>query len=243
MASAKSDKPKAKTKTIIDVTHADSSPPSPNSKSVIVPSRPILKDPMVTDETEEKPVPIKVSREKQIDTGSKAPSIAELAAVAAAESADKTEEKAEGKPADKPAKKTDDEPAAEKTIEPPAKEESEDKPDEKPEPVEKPEEKAPDDKPADEPQEDQPDEAKTTDKEQAAKAAEEAKHDEAVAKMVESKQYYLPINTIEKRRSKRFVALGILLSLLLVLAWADIALDAQLIHVSGVKPVTHFFSN
>ena len=31
--------------------------------------------------------------------------------------------------------------------------------------------------------------------------------------------------------------------LLLLLAWGDIALDANLIQVSGIKPVTHFFSN
>ena len=42
---------------------------------------------------------------------------------------------------------------------------------------------------------------------------------------------------------KRFVALGVLLSILLLLAWADIALDAGLVKVNSVKPVTHFFSN
>jgi hypothetical protein len=39
------------------------------------------------------------------------------------------------------------------------------------------------------------------------------------------------------------VALGVLLSLVLILAWADIALDAGIIQLGNVKPVTHFFSN
>jgi hypothetical protein len=39
------------------------------------------------------------------------------------------------------------------------------------------------------------------------------------------------------------VALGVVLAIVLALAWADIALDAGLIQINGVKPVTHFFSN
>ncbi|HSW85521.1 MAG TPA: hypothetical protein VLF79_02835 [Candidatus Saccharimonadales bacterium] len=84
------------------------------------------------------------------------------------------------------------------------------------------------------------------DAEQAKAAAEveaQAKKDEAIDKLAETKQYYLPIDTVEKKRSRRVVALGIFLSLLLIVAWADIALDAGLIKIEGIKPVTHFFSN
>lgn len=77
------------------------------------------------------------------------------------------------------------------------------------------------------------------DAEAAADAAEAAK----LQKLVNSKKYFLPINAVEQRRSKRFVNLGILLAILLVVAWADIALDAGLIQAGSVKPVTHFFSN
>jgi len=193
-------------KTIIDVTHADSTPPSPNSKSVIVPSRPILKDPMVVEKPEaDEPKAVSKTPEKDIlptavteplssDKPAKAPTVAELA-----ESADQ-----------------EDKPSAEK--EPPAKTPAE---------------------PATEP--DEPDKLDQAAVE--AEAAQQTKHDEAVEKLVESKQYYLPIETIEKRRSKRFVALGILLSLLLIVAWADIALDSGILHLGGIKPVTHFFSN
>jgi len=76
-----------------------------------------------------------------------------------------------------------------------------------------------------------------------AEEAKRAKHDAEIQKLADSKQYYLPINAVEKRKTKRFIALGVLLSLLLVVFWVDVALDAGLIHLSGIKPLTHFFSN
>ena len=82
-----------------------------------------------------------------------------------------------------------------------------------------------------------------SDEELEAEAQAKAKHDEAVQKLIDGKQYFLPINAVEKRRTKNFVLLGLVVSLLLILAWGDIALDAGLITVPGVKPVTHFFSN
>ena len=36
--------------------------------------------------------------------------------------------------------------------------------------------------------------------------------------------------------AKRIVILGVLLAVLLALAWVDIALDAGLVNVNGVKP-------
>jgi len=71
----------------------------------------------------------------------------------------------------------------------------------------------------------------------------EVQRQAAIDKLTDSKKYYLPINAVEKRRSRRFVILGIILSLLLIVAWADIALDSGLIHFNGIKPPTHFFSN
>jgi hypothetical protein len=37
--------------------------------------------------------------------------------------------------------------------------------------------------------------------------------------------------------------LGILLVVVLAVAWVDIALDAGLVEIGNVKPMTHFFSN
>jgi hypothetical protein len=76
-----------------------------------------------------------------------------------------------------------------------------------------------------------------------AEAAEQARHDAALQELVDSKQYALPINTVERRQTKRFVLLGIGLSVLLILIWLDIALDAGIFKLGGLKPVTHFFSN
>jgi len=214
---AKPDKTK---KTIIDVTHADDTPASPTSRSVIVTNRPILKDPMVKedDESPDPTKPVKLdTKEMPAPASLKEPTVAELAAAAA-----KKDKAAEEKPAEptKPESKADAEPA------------------EKPEP--KPAPNTPEATPADDQtdQQKQPDQATLE-----AEAAKQAKHDAAVEKLIESKQYYLPIETEEKRRSKRFVALGILLSLVLILAWADIALDSGILQLNGVKPLTHFFSN
>ena len=70
-----------------------------------------------------------------------------------------------------------------------------------------------------------------------------AEHDAEVEKLIDSKKYELPITTMEKRRSTRFVILGLLLAIFLILAWINIALDAQLIQIEGLNPVTHIFSN
>lgn len=85
-------------------------------------------------------------------------------------------------------------------------------------------------------------EAKPKQKDEAA-AAEQAKHDAAIQELIISQKYELPINSVEKRKAKHFVVLGIFLAILLALAWGDIAADAGIIHINGVKPVTHFFSN
>ena len=216
---------------IADVAHPDKTAAEPTAKSIIVNNRPIIKDPMMkedeaaneatTEPLVTKPNDVKISvkpleedTEKPVETETKAP-IPDTA-------------KAEPEP----------EPVVEKSVV--AKEAGE-----KPAAAE-PEAKAQEDQREDE----QPDEGmdkKQTDQDMAAveeaEAAKLAEHDAAIQKLVEDKQYFLPINTVEKRKTRRFVLLGVVLSLLLALAWADIALDAGLIQISGIKPVTHFFSN
>lgn len=85
--------------------------------------------------------------------------------------------------------------------------------------------------------------AKSKPKPKADQAAADSEEDPAVRKLIESKKYFLPINAVEHRRSARFAAVGIILALVLAAAWVDVALDAGLIHISGLKPVTHLFSN
>ncbi len=110
-----------------------------------------------------------------------------------------------------------------------------------PAPQEKP---APAEQPAPEAGKDNKENAKSKPPSQPdAQAAERAKHDAAIQKLIDSRKYELPINATEKSKSKHFVALGVILTILLVVVWADIALDAGLIHLGGLHSVTHFFSN
>lgn len=85
--------------------------------------------------------------------------------------------------------------------------------------------------------------ALVTDKDLADDEDEVDENEAKIQKLVLEKRYFLPINSQEKRRTDRFVVLGIVLILLLVAAWADIALDAGLVHIDGLKPLTHLFSN
>ncbi len=84
---------------------------------------------------------------------------------------------------------------------------------------------------------------KTKTEQETAALEAETKHQAELDKLVESKQYVLPINAVEKRRSKQAVLLGILLILVLAAAWTDVAMDSGLIHIKGLSPVTHFFQN
>ena len=85
--------------------------------------------------------------------------------------------------------------------------------------------------------------SKTPGEEEEAEASRKAERDANLQKIVDNKTYFLPINAVEKRKTKRIIVLGIVLSLVLAVAWVDVALDAGLIEIGGVKPVTHFFSN
>lgn len=284
----------AAAKSIMDVTRPGKSAPSPNSKSVIVGNRPMLKDPMVVDETDnslakvsskakerlltaplleteepdmaaagetgvtKKPAAAK-PKHKRVEQPAKTPET-----VSHAKSAKVIAPSIDNKPAEPPkligALSVDELPpkaepseAPEKPV--PAKPVPPTEPSSKPAKTEdKPEaqpEAEPEAKPAPQPA------TKPTEEEAKAGAIttagspeavqteddKQAQHQAAVEKLADSKKYYLPINMVEKRRSKHFAVAGIILSLLLIVAWADIALDAGLIKVAGIKPLTHFFSN
>lgn len=213
------EKPKSSSKPIVDVAHPNKSAPSQNSKSVIVSSRPMLKDPMVVDQED---LEITAIEEKKPES-----TITEIAAIAAA---------------DKPAK-TEDKPADDKDAKDAKPETAKEEPNPEPAEPDKSESSADDEVKTDET------DAKEEDKDTAPEnqldidASKEAEHEAAVQKLSDSKKYFLPINAVEQRKSKQFVILGIVLSVILALAWVNIALDAGLIKIPGVKPVTHFFSN
>lgn len=73
--------------------------------------------------------------------------------------------------------------------------------------------------------------------------AEASKSSARLTELVENGTYFLPINSREKRRAKRTAIAGTALIVLLGAAWVNIALDAGLIAINGVEPLTHFFSD
>jgi hypothetical protein len=236
-----------KPKPIIDVAHPGQSAPSPTTKSILINNHALLKDPMVVEaasnpEDGDAPAPPKpaaagpsrviikpihddvepeVPAEEPTEepagkAAEPAPALPEAPAAAAADDPEPAAPaEPDPEPASSPAKPADDKPDAPADTADPAKEEP--------------------DKTVDA--------AMANDKQLADQQAAEAEHEAAMQKLIDSQQYFLPINTVEKRKAKRFMVLGVVLAVVLAAAWADIALDAGLIHVSGVKPATHFFSN
>jgi hypothetical protein len=215
---------KESTKRIIDVSHPDESTPSQTSKAIIVKNGPILKDPMVVEKNDQSDIKSPLTGKSSLRN--KLQPTAEQ---------DKTQETAE-----------DTKPVIEaKPVEAEAKPEVEEK---KPEPeakTEAPAEASPEsdsitdtplNRPGDSVNDATNDKDDTEDKEAAARET-------ALQKLTESREYFLPINSVEKLRSKRVAILGTALSILLIVVWIDIALDAGLLTLGSVHSVTHFFSS
>lgn len=235
-------KPAADESKIADVAHPGKTPPSDTSKPIIITNRPVLKDPMVVEDNAADKVAVTVAKphvskvltpDKPVATTQTDDSAApEEAASGSAEPenskkpAKPVTPKAPEAPAEEEksiaeaAPKTDDQPATDTETAAPAEETTEATPDD------------------DTPKTPQPAPADLQ-----AETAKRAEHEAAIQKLVESKQFYLPINSVEKRRTKRVMLLGVVLSIVLAAAWLDIALDAGLVQLGGLKSVTQFFGN
>jgi len=74
-----------------------------------------------------------------------------------------------------------------------------------------------------------------------AQAAEEARR-QALEKLAESGTFAVPINAVQRKRSRVFVAAMCVIALVLAVALADLILDANLVHAPSVVPHTHLFS-
>jgi len=61
--------------------------------------------------------------------------------------------------------------------------------------------------------------------------------------LVQKQTYFLPIGSTGQQKKKRYVTLGIFLAIILAAAWFNIALDAELIQISGIEAPTDFFKN
>lgn len=70
-----------------------------------------------------------------------------------------------------------------------------------------------------------------------------AKKQSALDELVENKTYFLPINSVEKRRSTIISALGVVLIIVLGLFLVNLLMDVGTLEINGVKPLTHFFGS
>lgn len=246
-----------KPKAISDIAHPGTSTPSDTSKPIIT-HRAIMKDPMVVDGDDEpgdkdRLVPTKAGETKITPLGEKGPdedkspgSDAQDTAMKDGEPTAKNEPVADDASAAKEAPEPSDEsPAQPKTV--PAKDESKtdsgaaSAADVSEDESEGAEAEADAGSETGDTKSGKGKKAKADEEE--AKAAAQAEEEAKTRKLIESKQYFLPLNAVEHRKTARFAALGILLALILAVAWVDIALDAGLIHLGGIKPVTHLFTN
>lgn len=255
MATSKDDK-------IMDVSKPGKAAPSPSSKPIIVTNRPMLKrDPMVaTPDGLEKASPsddtVPVSRTaktlnivsptegsgtavKVVSAVSTAPSDS-VAPPAASNAASSLPRAGAETPTDEPEQTAVADPAVPMSSEPaPATEQPTPTPDTMPAAPAP----APDDSDDDTDASEQlaPNQALEVakQKEEAAKAARLAEEE----KIVTSRQYYLPIDNVEERRGFDRVLLVLAVVLILALVWADVVLDAGIIHISGLHALTHFFSH
>jgi hypothetical protein len=98
---------------------------------------------------------------------------------------------------------------------------------------EKPATASRDDQPA--PEKGMKEAAKKAAEENAAKVAEQEK-------IIDSKKYYLPINSVEHRKDIRRAALLLILVILFALIWLDIVLDAGILKLGHIHSLTHFFN-
>lgn len=196
----------AKPKKIIDVAHPNHSAPSDTSRPVIVNNRPILRDPMMSNE---------MSDESKPKDDSELPPRESTKINIQPISDDKTDEIDS---------RVETEPEIEKIAEPV-------------EPEIKPEDNS----------ENTVDavnqfESKTEQDKSVADAEMQVKHEAELDGLVENKDYFLPINTAVQKRTKKFIVIGVTVSLLLIVVWIDIALDAGLIKIGDLKALTHIFS-
>jgi hypothetical protein len=236
-------------KRIIDVQHPDKTPANDTSKPVIVTNRPILQDPMMAEDNSkpqnEQPLAKTGGTTIKPLTAPEVPADKQKADAAKDEpevdTTEKPEEPAKSDPTDPPAQVSETKTLADLDAESKSKTDNKPGAAAKDEPAKKDFDDSEDSK---DPEGTPEAEAKANDKlhkDEEVEAEKQAQRDEELLKLTETKQYFLPINSVEKRRSKQVVLGGVLLSLILIVAWVDIALDAGLIELGSIKAVTHFF--
>jgi hypothetical protein len=241
---SKSAKTKNEPKKVFDVERPSKTAPPSTSRPVIVKNRSIMKDPMmvadsIPDGTEKeeqslKTAPKKININPPADEASSAPDATTVDNSAKADSTEtktKTTEVAGPPPVDGPTP-SDDVTSDTKAEDQPVKSLPSDDAKEKPE-------EAPSSDTTDKISSGKSD-AKKDIAEVDKAAEEEAERQAKLDKLVESGQYFLPVNAVKKRRVRNTLIVVIII-VILALIWLDLALDSGLIHINGLSPVTHFF--
>jgi hypothetical protein len=57
----------------------------------------------------------------------------------------------------------------------------------------------------------------------------------------DTKEYYLPINIHDTHKGTQMALIALAVVIVLAVVWLDIALDAGIIKLGGLQPLTHFF--
>lgn len=81
--------------------------------------------------------------------------------------------------------------------------------------------------------------AEAKQKEAAAKAAKQLELD----KLIASKKYFLPINSVAHRKGNRRLVIILIGVVLLALVWVDLMLDAGIVKIQGIHALTNFFQS
>ena len=234
----KTEKPAAKLPIkVFDVAGPGKITPDATSRPIIVSNRSMMQDPMMTnsDSSESKPAvsraAVKVTINPLQDSGDKEDKKTDPEAPTESETEETKQESSDVTAGETklPEAETTPEPEEEKTPDAALEEEKET------------------DKPAENPDSQNADAGVplvgNKDAKEAAALEAAAKQKEELDKLVERRDYFLPINTVERRRSKIVTILGLLLIVLLGLLLFNMLLDVGFLRIEGVSPLTHFFSS
>jgi hypothetical protein len=244
---------------VFDVAHPGKSKPSASSRPIIVTNRPILQDPMMNTQVpidvetieKESPAAVKIrlkpldgeddakedSLENTKDKDKPETDNRTIAVLAAEKAAEKAGEKAEEKEAAE-SEPTPEDSSSKSEPEPTDETVQDDAPTETAE-----SETAAESNDSEASDDNLPVEGSDKDAKETLALEAIAKKQEEINGLVESREYFLPINAVERRRSKVVSILGLLLIVALGLMLVDLLLDVGFIRLGGVHSLTHFFSS
>lgn len=235
----KTEKASNKSPKVFDISKPGKSTAAATARPVIVSNRPIMQDPMVAPSAPSAPDLPNSSSATSVKVNIKP--LSEPVEDSNAPEAEAAKNEA-AKP-DEPTEPSESVETVETSAEPVANEKAEEsKAADQVEPA--PEETKPAEKtavPDDAPSPDTAGLDQTKDEKAAAELEAAAKQEEEIHKLVESKEYFLPINSVEKRRSKITGTVGFVVIVLLALLLINIMLDVGTLTIPGVKPLTNLF--